>query len=293
MKQWRRPGVFGFILVQALAQTQASDPVLYPPSGVHLLGSRVSVVAEADDVQTTVQVLKKVRTGSFVHLVLSLPWGKHELTLVIVQKGQVLRQSRTVHVFPSRHYVEAPLLAFHEDQAMAAACAPCHRANAGAEGCLRCHPDKAGKTEVPHEGYDPADCGACHQNGTGPAPASACAGCHEATSGRLHAPYAVGDCRLCHDPHGASRKHLLTAEVTPLCGECHSPEEYAKGGHPVSNHPVDSKNFNLSYLPPSPRGTLLPGAPAMGPGCFLYAMSLRVRRELGSLVSPCSEGVES
>lgn len=268
MRRWKRFGVFGFILAQALAQAQAPDPVLYPPSGVHLLGSRVTVVAEADDIQTTAQVLKKVRTGSFVHLVLSLSRGKHELPLVIVQKDRVVRQSRIVHVFPSRHYVEAPLFAFHEDKSMVSACASCHAKEAGTKGCLRCHTDKAGQPEVPHEGYDPEDCGACHQDGTGPAPASACAECHEATSGRLHAPYAVGDCRLCHDPHGASRKHLLTAEVTDLCGECHSPEEYVKGGHPVSNHPVNSKELTCLTCHRPHGGPFFPGHLRWAPEVF-------------------------
>jgi len=238
------PTVFRVLAFFLLLQAQDQDPIRYPPPGAHLLGSRVTVVAEAEDVQTPASVLKKVRTDAFVHLVLALPPGKHELRLVTVQKGgRVYRQTRTVYVFPSRHSLEGLPYAFHEDGKTWTTCTTCHSESGGAEACLRCHTDKTGSTEVPHEGYDPQDCGACHIQGTGPAPATACAECHESASGHLHAPYAVGDCRLCHDPHGAARKHLLTAEVPDLCIQCHPLEDYREGVHPVARHPMGSQGL--------------------------------------------------
>ncbi|GBC84185.1 hypothetical protein HRbin11_00607 [bacterium HR11] len=262
-----KPWALLSVLVVLLLQVQPPDPVRYPPPGAHLLSSRVVVVAEAEDIQTTGSVLKKVRTDAFVHLILALPAGKHELRLVTVQKGQVRRQTRAVHVFPSRHYPDVPPYAFHDDAQTLAVCAGCHSDGTGTEACLRCHTDKTGQAEVPHEGYDPKDCGTCHAKGTGPAPAAACAECHEAVTGRLHAPYAVGDCRLCHDPHGAARKRLLTAEIPELCAQCHRAEDYREAVHPVAQHPIESRGLTCVSCH-QPHGGPFPGYLRWAPEVF-------------------------
>lgn len=97
------------------------------------------------------------------------------------------------------------------------------------ETCLTCHPDKKeGKFVHTAVGMG---CENCHQatsenNKTTITPvatgAELCALCHEAKKDPvLHAPYKVGQCLTCHEPHSSNFPREVRAATNMLCLSCH------------------------------------------------------------------------
>jgi predicted CXXCH cytochrome family protein len=68
-----------------------------------------------------------------------------------------------------------------------------------------------------------------------------CFRCHTTTKNDFssrnyqHGPVTLGECTLCHDPHGSGFRGQIRTPVVSLCGSCHG-ERYLKD-HPVSRHP--------------------------------------------------------
>ncbi len=228
-----------------LAATQSTPEIVYPPDGVLITSARLCIVARADDVQTPVKVIRKVRGNGYTHLVVQLRIGKNTIPLVLVQAGRAQRVTRTVHYFPSPHYQLAPVYRFHAQFKGSTACMTCHTQDTteNANPCLSCHPTKTGAVDVPHEGFDPEDCTLCHEANGGVAPPDVCMDCHDPIEGRQHAPYAVGDCQICHDPHGSSRAYLLTDTIRALCTRCHPAADYREFVHPIRKHPHESRDL--------------------------------------------------
>lgn len=81
--------------------------------------------------------------------------------------------------------------------------------------CLSCHGNEEGtfRTDV--------------RNGSG-----LCYQCHEEFDEKryLHGPLAVGECHICHDPHGGIGPNHLNAEETKLCRSCHDDRELHRRG---------------------------------------------------------------
>ena len=116
--------------------------------------------------------------------------------------------------------------------------------------CLKCHPDKD-EGKIVHTALDVL-CENCHQvasdkvarktritlQATG---GELCGKCHEAEQQQVvHAPYASGECILCHQPHTSNFPGLLRAEQDTLCGSCHQTNQPS-----VS---VDAENQKVTLL---------------------------------------------
>jgi predicted CXXCH cytochrome family protein len=74
-----------------------------------------------------------------------------------------------------------------------------------------------------------------------------CYRCHvmdEFSKKNVHPPISAGMCALCHEPHKAERKKLLTKSLTKLCLDCHpqvAEEPHAIRGFSQRGHPISSK----------------------------------------------------
>ncbi|MBI4164127.1 MAG: hypothetical protein HY508_00155 [Acidobacteria bacterium] len=97
--------------------------------------------------------------------------------------------------------------------------------------CLKCHPDKE-EGKIVHTALDVL-CENCHQVASDKVARKTritlqakggelCGKCHETEQQQVvHAPYAAGECLLCHEPHTSNFPGLLRAEQDTLCGSCH------------------------------------------------------------------------
>jgi len=72
------------------------------------------------------------------------------------------------------------------------------------------------------------DCSGCHEITDGALGSAhtpdACAGCHDEGSVQLihrHVSEPLGNCAMCHDPHGTSRPKMLQDTKEKLCSRCH------------------------------------------------------------------------
>ena len=119
--------------------------------------------------------------------------------------------------------------------------------------CYSCHPQKTFNTFV----HNPAaqwTCFVCHEvlpgerKYTTPKPdQKVCYPCHNSETKDwknkkiMHGPTAVGNCTLCHNPHGSGHPALLKMQTTDLCINCHKDKE--SGAHVIAGfygkgHPV-------------------------------------------------------
>lgn len=158
--------------------------------------------------------------------------------------------------------------------------------NPNASVCLECHADKT-KGKYVHSAI-PMGCTTCHEVTSAKgvtlislvSPADElCFTCHQKSSDKhLHAPYAQGDCIVCHSPHSSNWPDHLLASPQNICMGCHVRErlkvhyqrrtatvpwgvtltfEQLKGwqylrlnktltaNHPVEGHPVTGPNTVL------------------------------------------------
>lgn len=134
-----------------------------------------------------------------------------------------------------------------------APCLECHRmaaekkdyrANFSGNVCTPCHRNKVEGKEFPHAASLTWACLQCHpaepqEHGELPGAkvryyienvenvGRLCYRCHEQFKQELdgyayvHGPVAEGNCFLCHDLHGATRRNLLLEEPVKLCVDCH------------------------------------------------------------------------
>ena len=74
-----------------------------------------------------------------------------------------------------------------------------------------------------------------------------CYGCHKeylSPDGWVHGPVATGKCLLCHEPHEADNKSLLSKPVPELCYQCHSTDSLKS----IANHSDKSyENCNVCH----------------------------------------------
>jgi predicted CXXCH cytochrome family protein len=87
------------------------------------------------------------------------------------------------------------------------------------------------------------DCGTCHtdmaRNGfrTSRMDSVACYKCHERLDNTewVHGPVGVGQCAVCHDPHGSVKPMFLTRRGEGLCIYCHDAGRTMKHAESVSS----------------------------------------------------------
>ncbi|OHB75524.1 MAG: hypothetical protein A2Z25_07425 [Planctomycetes bacterium RBG_16_55_9] len=94
------------------------------------------------------------------------------------------------------------------------------------KSCAPCHRDQAGQTsadKLPLVAPVPELCYTCHEKRT-------------AQGGWVHGPVATGECLLCHEPHTASNKSLLSKTIPELCYRCHEADTLRL----VANHSKES-----------------------------------------------------
>ncbi len=93
--------------------------------------------------------------------------------------------------------------------------------------CLGCHEGNKGRGDiVVIQGRVDDTCLRCHVNGR-----------KWKKMGHIHGPVGVGDCTVCHDPHGARYKYQLWADgKAALCVACHADKKRLISGTPLGFH---------------------------------------------------------
>jgi predicted CXXCH cytochrome family protein len=90
------------------------------------------------------------------------------------------------------------------------------------KNCVSCHGDRSEQASAEKP------------NLIAPVP-KLCYGCHKeylSPDGWVHGPVATGKCLLCHEPHEADNKSLLSKPVPELCYQCHGTESMKS----IANH---------------------------------------------------------
>ncbi|MDD2847692.1 MAG: cytochrome c3 family protein [Desulfuromonadaceae bacterium] len=143
------------------------------------------------------------------------------------------------------------------------ACTPCHRMEATLNDmhpvkpedspCYQCHKRKDNRT-YKHKPVSAWACFSCHEVVTGKRKyttmkpeQSICFLCHS-NQQKLwknkkvhHGPTAVGNCSVCHDPHGSNWPSLVYMHPTDLCLNCHNDKKsglHVIAGFFAKGHPV-------------------------------------------------------
>lgn len=127
-----------------------------------------------------------------------------------------------------------------------------------------------GRTSSGHGTANREECLGCHLKAGGVSPETAdqgpalCYACHDRNDGKryVHGPLAVGDCLVCHDPHGGLGTAHLRKEQRLLCRSCHPIRDNAakvacdsSGKGCVGCH--DPHQSNARYLLKGPQYTML------------------------------------
>ena len=117
--------------------------------------------------------------------------------------------------------------------------------------CLTCHPTK-NQGKYVHTAVG-RGCDNCHEaiskNGQTVIAlraqgGSLCAKCHAINNKRTqHAPYAEGQCLICHDPHAGAYPAETRAAVSTLCLVCHMPNQ------PGAAMMADHKHISVFGIP--------------------------------------------
>jgi len=138
------------------------------------------------------------------------------------------------------HRMEATLFDVSPERPDASPCYPCHRqlGNAvythqpvAAGACFRCHEVVKGKRKYTIRQPVQTTCFMCHS-------AQAKAWKHKKMR---HGPTAVGNCTLCHNPHGSDWPALTPTHPTDLCLNCHNDKQsglHVIAGFFAKGHPV-------------------------------------------------------
>jgi predicted CXXCH cytochrome family protein len=109
--------------------------------------------------------------------------------------------------------------------------APTGRAISGELGEAAARRGQPERLMVIHAPYRENKCDACHNANTGllfQPPQGLCRSCHADIPGPapfVHGPVIVGACLACHHPHGSAYPHVLLADASSLCFNCHRQED--------------------------------------------------------------------
>lgn len=120
------------------------------------------------------------------------------------------------------------------------------------------------RTFYGHQTSTLAECLSCHGSDDGSVFSTAvktgsglCYQCHDAFDEKryLHGPLAVGECDVCHDPHGGIGPKHLHAEEVELCRSCHGDDEVL--GHRGGRDALAGGNCSSCHDPHQSDGRFL------------------------------------
>ena len=113
-----------------------------------------------------------------------------------------------------------------------------------------------GPFEFEHAPYADSECKGCHTSNVpqgGDISISSpdlCYGCHDVFDGQfMHSPVGVGDCLLCHDPHGSDNAMLLKTKEPDLCYLCHDELRTEKNGMKSIAHKPALERCTICHSP--------------------------------------------
>ncbi len=267
----------------------------YPPPQSYVGSEGVNMIMSTDGVDldlirvkvnTFIYPPKKVNAASgTICFGLTLAMGKNIVT-VAGYKGKKKVVERELDIFlrspldgtakkKSRKYKE---YLFHTDT-NEKRCQECHDLNPGLgdlnparpedSPCYSCHNNKLARVNqhVPSKKWECLQCHELKKGGQKYSVArpvvSLCYRCHgkKVTDWKkmkmLHGPTGVGQCTLCHDPHGSDFPALSRMQITDLCNNCHVEKETGQHviagffgkGHPTRGVPdpnVPGKEFTCA-----------------------------------------------
>ncbi len=236
--------------------------VFTPVDSQWVRGDVVHVVVRAReaDVEPGDRVLRRFKKGRYVHLRVRVKRGINPLRILyLTPDGEKVVEERHVIAFPTLHNRwGGKRVTPHDGDRLGHACRGCHKFRLDRpETCRDCH-EIAGweDAEVVHPPVEDEDCESCH--GEPAITREVCEGCHDFEDVDIpHAPFGVSDCGMCHDPHVAQRENLLLSPVHILCAQCHDPEGYQEGVHPVARHPIQSQKLTCVSCH-NPHGAMYP-----------------------------------
>lgn len=109
-----------------------------------------------------------------------------------------------------------------------------------------------------HAPFVEKECDSCHSSdtpGSGDLVAEApelCFECHDQYTGAFaHSPSSLGECLLCHDPHGSENEFFLSERQPELCFLCHDQLENKMTGEQMSTHAPAEESCTACHDPHS------------------------------------------
>lgn len=268
------------LLLMARSLQAAPLSVLSPANSTYVESGQLNVVLSLPDGDATVvhvvtggkTYTKTVQKRAGTHSVcfgITLKNGLNRIVITAANdSGDVGKSTLSIYLRSrlSKPYQQPPegyqRYYFHLP-ANESACAPCHRMEATLNDlhpakpedspCYQCHKRKDNSI-YKHRPVSAWACFSCHEIVTGkrkyttPKPEqSICFLCHS-TQQKLwknkkvqHGPTALGNCSVCHDPHGSDWPSFTYMHPTDLCLNCHQDKQsglhviagFFGKGHPV------------------------------------------------------------
>ena len=202
----------------------------------------------------------------YIHFLLPLKKGTNTF-LVKPGNRQIRIRYRPLRTLLNIDFEKSKAYLFHRRVPVPRVCAKCHKNQLAKNAGLNI-PSQAKRSQD----YSPS-CYSCHRQlltsspwKHGPAANLQCMGCHSGTKGpgqitiltgkvtknclechvnsrewenmsHIHGPVGVGDCTVCHDPHGSEFRYQLWADGNgKLCVACHRDKKKLVGQSPPGFH---------------------------------------------------------
>ncbi len=222
--------------------------ILAPQNRVTFSQKEIGIIVKSNDadVSPSSQVISKDDMDGLIHFKFLLNEGMNFIEVkYLVDSNTVVTETLQVVYHPSRNNVwRYPYSSFHSDKNKQKLCSECHTFDTDdQESCFDCHTNPTDKKDVTIHPPMEDGCSDCHEDFV--VSTEVCSDCHDFEDiPRQHAPFAIGDCVVCHNPHASTDTLLLRKKtVVEQCGFCHDLSKYSEGKHPVSRHPLESKNL--------------------------------------------------
>ena len=283
------------LLAPGLSVSAHAFSIAFPPPQSYVETEAVNIVLKLGDesldsivatVNTFSYPARKVTPGAeYLCFGITLATGKN----VIVLDGYTKKKkvvSRELEIFfrsplknsSKRKSRRFKRYVFHTEN-NEKACGSCHNMDPGLADlnparpedspCYSCHNNKLTRANlhVPSQKWECLQCHELKKDGpkySVPKPVEIlCYRCHgKKVSGwkkmkMVHGPTGLGQCTLCHDPHGSDFPALARMQVTDLCTNCHTEKESGQHviagffgkGHPTRGVPdpfVPGKEFTCA-----------------------------------------------